>query len=109
MNFVFHPSAREELNRAVDYYEDCETGLGYDFLEEVYATIKRIQAYPEAWSSFSPRTRRCLTHRFPYSVVYLVKDARIFIVAVANSHQKPDYWQHRVPEENTDKKQKKSR
>jgi len=96
VNFVFHPSAREELNRAVDYYEDCETGLGYDFLEEVYAAIKRIQAC-------------CLTHRFPYSVVSLVKNARIFIVAVANSHQKPDYWQHRVPEENTDKKQKKSR
>ena len=71
MNFVFHTSAREELNRAVDYYEECEAGLGYDFLEEVYATIKRIQAYPEAWTHFSSRTRRCLTHRFPFSVVSL--------------------------------------
>ena len=84
MNFVFHPSALEELNSAVDYYQDCEIGLGYDFLEEVYAAIKRIQAYPEAWSQFSPRTRRCLVHRFPYSVVYLVINNEIRIIAVAH-------------------------
>jgi hypothetical protein len=42
MIFSFHPAARAELNQAVDYYEECEPGLGYQFLEEVYATIARV-------------------------------------------------------------------
>ncbi|MBU1106849.1 MAG: type II toxin-antitoxin system RelE/ParE family toxin [Candidatus Riflebacteria bacterium] len=109
MNFVFHPSAREELNKAVDYYDNCEIGLGYDFLEEVYAAIKRIQAYPEAWSPFSSRTRSCLTHRFPYSVVYLIKNNEIMIIAVAHSHQKPDYWQKRLTKDEPKNNRKKSR
>ena len=103
MNLIFHPRAREELNHAVDYYEECEIGLGYDFLEEVYAAIKRIQVYPEAWTQFSPRTRRCLAHRFPYSVIYQLKDSEIFIVAVAHSHQKPNYWQKRLKENKSKK------
>ncbi len=49
MNFSFHPLARTELNQAVDYYNDCDADLGYDFLQEVYATINRITQYPEAW------------------------------------------------------------
>ncbi len=31
MSFSFHPEAIEELNKAIDYYEDIESGLGYDF------------------------------------------------------------------------------
>ena len=103
MNFIFHPVAREELNQAVDYYDECEIGLGYDFLEEVYAAIKRIQSYPEAWSQFSPRTRRCLIHRFPYSVIYQIKNKEIFIVAIAHFHQKPNYWQKRLKEKKSKK------
>ncbi len=109
MNFVFHPSAREELNKAVDYYQDSAKDLGYDFLEEVYAAIKRIQAYPEAWSPFSSRTRRCLIHRFPYTVVYLLKNNEILIIAIAHSHQKPNYWQKRIAEDDSKNKNKKSR
>ena len=29
MNFSFHPDAEQELNKAVEYYEDIEPGLGY--------------------------------------------------------------------------------
>jgi len=28
MNFSFHPEAEKEFNKAVDYYEDIELGLG---------------------------------------------------------------------------------
>ena len=35
MNFSFHPEAEEEFNKAIDYYEDIDPGLGYDFALEV--------------------------------------------------------------------------
>ncbi|MGZ8935230.1 MAG: hypothetical protein ACXW04_10040 [Methylobacter sp.] len=49
MKFSFHPEAEAEFNEAIDYYEDKERGLGYDFAVEVYATIQRIMAFPKAW------------------------------------------------------------
>ena len=49
MRFSFHPEAEEELNQAIDYYEDREPGLGYDFALEVYAAIQPIVKFPKAW------------------------------------------------------------
>lgn len=40
MIYLFHPDAEEEFNQAIEYYEEIETGLGYDFAVEVYSTIK---------------------------------------------------------------------
>ncbi len=31
MSYSFHPDAEEEFNKAIDYYESLEPGLGYDF------------------------------------------------------------------------------
>ena len=50
MNFYFHPEAEEELNKAIDYYEDIEPGLGYDFALEVYLAIQRSVKFPKAWT-----------------------------------------------------------
>jgi hypothetical protein len=49
MKFSFHPEAEAEFNDAIDYYEDRERGLGYDFAVEVYATVQRIMAFPKIW------------------------------------------------------------
>ncbi len=51
MRFHFHPDADTEFDKVVDYYEECQPGLGIEFAEEVYATIARIIAYPRAWLS----------------------------------------------------------
>ena len=48
MTYSFHPEAEDEFNRAVDYYEEIEPGLGYDFAVEVYSTIQRSVAFPKA-------------------------------------------------------------
>ncbi len=96
MTFAFHPAASQELNEAVDYYEGCEAGLGYQFLEEVYAAITRILAYPTAWPALSRRTRRCLTGRFPYCVIYQLGEDQVRIIAITHLHRRPDYWGNRT-------------
>ena len=96
MTFRFHPSAEEEFDRAVGYYEACCTGLGLDFAEEVYAAIARIIAYPKAWTRLSKRTRRCLVNRFPFGVIFQVKDSELRVIAVANLNRKPGYWKRRT-------------
>ncbi len=95
MNYLFHPEAEAELNRAVEYYEEKEAGLGLDFAREVYQSIQRARSFPEAWPVLSGEVRRILVNRFPYGVLYVPEEDKIFIIAVMNLNQKPGYWEKR--------------
>lgn len=39
MKYSFHPEAEIEFIEAIGYYEERESGLGYDFAIEVYSAI----------------------------------------------------------------------
>ena len=41
-----HPEPEAEFVESIAYYEGCETGLGFDFSREVYATIQNARNYP---------------------------------------------------------------
>jgi len=96
MRFYFHPRADAEFDEAVRSYEVCQPGLGLEFAEEVYAAIRRVSEFPDAWSTLSQNTRRCLVNRFPYGVIFQVKSGMLRIVAVANLHRRPGYWRERI-------------
>ncbi len=96
MNYSFHPLAAKELNDTINYYEERHVGLGLEFAKEVYATIQNILQFPEAWSPLSENTRRCLTNRFPYGVIYQITDKEIVIIAIMQLNKKPEYWKNRI-------------
>ncbi len=96
MKYSFHPEAELEFADAIDYYEEKEQGLGYDFAVEVYSTIERILAHPEAWPILEEDIRRSLVRRFPYGILYVETDEEIFIVAVMHLRRDPEYWKHRI-------------
>ena len=95
MSFSFHPEAEEEFNKAIEYYENIELGLGYDFAIEVFSTIQRSVEFPKAWAVLEDDIRRSLVSRFPYGILYSKEKEEIFVVAVMNLHRNPDYWKHR--------------
>jgi hypothetical protein len=95
MNYSFHPEAEREFVDAIDYYEECENGLGEDFSLEINATISNILAFPTAWPTIDVPVRRCLAHRFPFGVLYSIEHDNIYILAVMHLHRHPDYWKNR--------------
>ena len=95
MKYSFHPAAETELNQAVEYYNQCQKGLGLEFLKDVFVTIQNIVKFPDAWAPLSANTRRCLAKRFPYGVIYQLADREVFIIAVMNLSREPDYWRGR--------------
>ena len=97
MDVVFLAPAQAELADAVVYYNTQRAGLGNEFAVEVQRTIARIIEYPEAWSLLSRRTRRCPTNRFPYGIIYQVRDATLLIIAVMHLHRAPQTWRSRLP------------
>lgn len=96
MKLAFHEEAERELDAAVSYYEDCRAGLGKEFMQEIYAAVERMLAYPKAWSVLEGNVRRVLTHRFPYGLLYVETPEQIQILAVMNLHRDPGYWKNRT-------------
>ncbi len=88
--------AEQELAEAVDYYNDQCPGLGFEFAAEIRSTLNRILSFPEAWPPFSTRSRRCLADRFPYGVLYQVREDLILITAVMHLKRDPKRWQDRI-------------
>lgn len=96
MTFSFHPEAEAEFSEAIEYYENRESGLGYDFSIEVFAAIRNIIRYPTSWPVMEDNVRRCLVSRFPFGIVYSIESGEIFILAVMHLRRHPDYWKNRA-------------
>jgi len=95
----FLAPAEAELLDAISYYNMQSEGLGYEFAAEVKKTIERIIQYPEAWAKLSKRTRRCRTNRFPYGVIYQIREETLLIVAVMHLGREPQNWKSRLKNE----------
>ena len=97
MKVRFASTAERELKEAMDFYESEHQGLGAEFLAEVEATTDLIQSFPLAWTSLSPRTRRCRIRRFPYGLFYQVRrDEEILIVSVMDLRRDPQRWEQHL-------------
>ena len=95
MTLRFLSLAKIELDQSFEYYEFQKPNLGEDFLKEVRLAIQRIKNQPTAWTLISKRTRRCLLNKFPFGIVYQIREEEILILAIAHLHRKPGYWKKR--------------
>jgi toxin ParE1/3/4 len=91
----FHPSAREELVQSARYYQAQTAGLGSRFAAAVQDAVRRIQESPLLYRVIEGDIRRCRVLRFPYGVVYRVRE-RIEVIAVMHLHREPGYWKSRT-------------
>ena len=95
MKYGFHPEALAEFLAAIEYYEECEPGLGADFAIEVLSTIQHILSFPNACPILEDDIRRSQTRRFPYGIIYSHDEDVIYILPVMHLHRDPNYWQDR--------------
>lgn len=95
MTVRFLRLAEEELDDAVDWYNQQTEGLGKDFLDEMDRAIRRSVAFPYSSPEIEPGLRRCLLARFPYGVIYGLEGNALIVVAVAHLHRQPRYWADR--------------
>ncbi len=96
MNVRILSVAELEFSDAVSYHNTESPGLGFEFAAEVQATVERIKNNPDAWTLLSRRTRRCLTNRFPFGIIYELRQEEILIVSVMHLHRHPESWTGRA-------------
>jgi plasmid stabilization system protein ParE len=95
--FQLSDPATTELTHAIRWYEQQRAGLGGELFDAVTETIDLIRTHPEI-GVFRPTrrpSRQLRVNRFPYNVVYRIRDDDIYVVAVAHTSRRPDYWKHR--------------
>ena len=91
-------AAETDLAEAAACYDQQFGGLGARLLDEVEAALQRVAAFPDAWQPLSEKTRRCRLQRFPYGVIYRVRDDEMLVLAVAHLHREPGHWRERDKE-----------
>jgi plasmid stabilization system protein ParE len=58
--------------------------------------MHEVCAHPRRYQAFDPPVRRILAHGFPYAVLYVGQDDRVWIVAIMHLKRRPGYWKHRL-------------
>jgi plasmid stabilization system protein ParE len=97
MKSRFHEAADAELLEAISYYDARVAGLGDRFLAEVKSATRYIEKYPEVAPVVEQGVRAKVLARFPYTLMYVVAEGELFILAVAHQSRRPAYWADRVP------------
>lgn len=97
-----HTEARDEYLDALARYASIDGGdLGEEFADEADAAADLILQWPDAPPPYrgrrsEPMIRTWHLGKFPYKVVYAVRDGEIFVLAYAHESRRPGYWTHRL-------------
>lgn len=90
------PEASEEFAASAAFYESKQRGLGQAFIDEVEKTLNRIVEHPKAARVIVGDFRRRLVHRFPFAVIYQLREDQVIVAAIAHRRRRPGYWQSRT-------------
>ena len=90
------PEAENDLEEAFAWYEDKRQGLGYDFLLQFEAGIKLIERQPEINPIAYKGTRKHYIKRFPYKIVYFIKQETVIVLAILHGKRSPDILRERA-------------
>jgi toxin ParE1/3/4 len=97
----FLRAARSEYLAALTYYEARESGLGSLFAQQVDEALAPALTFPAAFRVVHgkpPRFefRAARLRSFPVSVIYIVRDDTLVVVAVFHDRRRPNYWLSRI-------------
>lgn len=95
MRYVFHPEALAEYSEAVQYYAEQRSEVAQMFINAIEDAVYRIREAPTRWAIVDEDVRRCLTRKFPYSILYTIEQDYILILAVTHCSREPGYWKSR--------------
>ena len=92
MNLKVLQKAEAELNEAIAYYEEKESGLGLRLKAEARHAINWIGENVNVPRLRPKGYRRVNLKVFSYYIAYFIWADTIWILAVAQSHRRPEYW-----------------
>jgi toxin ParE1/3/4 len=87
-----HRQATAEMIDAARRYEQRREGLGFRFIRVVEEVCDKIGEFPEVGAPLGRKDRKRRVPRFPYDVVYRIKEEGILVLAIKHHRRRPGYW-----------------
>ena len=96
MKITVLEEADSEFAAAVAYYDSQEAGLGQRFEDEIDKTVLWLAEHPHVCQLRRGIYRRMNLQIFPYYIPYIVRESTLWVVAIAHSRRRPEYWIRRT-------------
>lgn len=87
---TFRPEVASDLASAANWYDQQESGLGDEFLEEYRRALIRLAELPLARAADHSGLRYLKLDRFPYRTCYRVREKEIVVAAVFHMRRNPN-------------------
>ena len=91
----FHPKAIEEAENSQSWYALRSPIAARGFVNELSHAIDMVSESPNRWPGFHADTQRYVFPRYPFSLIYRVKDEVVEVLAIAHYKKRPGYWSER--------------
>jgi plasmid stabilization system protein ParE len=89
--------AELELVEGATYYaREANRELGEAFIAEFDRCARLLGEYPKLGAMWRGRVRRFPLRRFPYSIVYDLRESEVRVLAIAHQRRRPDFWRGRT-------------
>ena len=96
MRISLNAQAELELVEGAAYYaREANAEIANAFISEFDRSAKLLGEFPKLGSTWRGRIRRLPLRRFPYSIVYYLRDSEVRILAIAHQRRSPDFWRGR--------------
>jgi len=92
---ILHKAAEEEIHQAFAWYAERSEIAAHAFVQELSSMMRLAINSPETWPIGVGNTRRIVFPRFPFDLVFRVRNQTLQIVAVAHHRRRPSYWLNR--------------
>lgn len=90
MRLEFHPLARSDISRIMDYYEDAGgPELADEFYSELWTFLRKAVNSPESYAIRGGDIRRVNLDKFPFHFLYRVFNDRVRILVVRHHSRRP--------------------
>jgi plasmid stabilization system protein ParE len=93
-----HPDALADIEAVAAWYESQQSGLGADFVRAVRQAINGLAANPLIYCvrERKRQVRWFFPPRFPYRIVYRVKEDVITVLVVLHAARHDRRWRERL-------------
>ncbi len=97
---IIADDADNDIEDAMDWYENKQKGLGKKYLFSVKASVKSIVKNPFAFATIYLQIRKANTKKFPYSLFYRINEIsnEVVIFAVIHNSRSEKNWKKRIDE-----------
>lgn len=87
------PEADGELTKEAVYYaREGGADLGLAFITEFERALTLLCTHPELGAPWKNTRRRFPLRKFPFSIIYYIRNDELRVVALAHHRRKPEYW-----------------